>query len=587
MAMPLHDIKIYQINASFYEFDTIATQEGKVQYIVDSHRTSIDNLGEVGHALAEMEIDNVKYQFYIFNQIERQSSWRTFLPEAIVGEEDFNVQTASFVLFAIVGAKIFAVIGGSGLVVIVRYLNHTFGLDLYEKISNPEEDIVNSMESRGITGNLASQKENYRKDHRLIDTLSFTRIPVRLNIQLRDVLIADVFDFLNISQEDKAFAEIGKSFFIKCKMSFEQTHQMILKINDILELNNSTPLSRYERIRDENLINNSLRLDLYTKIRDDMMLRIPPGSNANAPHFDHDFVHPSKLEKFYECDTYKLFARNEKIAFYSTSDRTTLYDEGLRYLYEKAEPNQGDFNFIISGIRVKGYLNDEVKTHAMFTHHLTCEILYLARPVFLIDDKWYKVRGDFIQAINEQCVSMLRLHNWNTTVMRIWQAAMPDEDDYNTQYEVVPSFIVLDKVLGQNIELCDLMYEDGTTLYLIHVKRGFNAKMRDLSNQVTISATRLWNDIKSARFEFVDAISDAYNDKVEAHQQIPTEEFRNKFNKEIVYVMAFNSELSQNRRVTDHMQDVRSNIAKFCLVQVVREMQNSNYQLKIFEIQNN
>jgi hypothetical protein len=141
-------------------------------------------------------------------------------------------------------------------------------------------------------------------------------------------------------------------------------------------------------------------------------------------------------------------------------------------------------------------------------------------------------------------------------------------------------------MLGQNIELCDLMFEDESHLYLIHVKKGFNAKMRDLSNQIIISAARLWNDVKSGRYEFVDAVLEAYNNSRAGRDVIPLQDFRNRFNKEIIYVMAFNSDLVGHRRIIDNLENIRSNIAKFCLVQGVKEMQSAHYPLKIFEIGN-
>ena len=47
------------------------------------------------------------------------------------------------------------------------------------------------------------------------------------------------------------------------------------------------------------------------------------------------------------------------------------------------------------------------------------------------------------------------------------------------------------KALADGLELCDIMYYDDNNLYLIHVKYGFQSKIRELTNQITISARRL------------------------------------------------------------------------------------------------
>ena len=241
----------------------------------------------------------------------------------------------------------------------------------------------------------------------------------------------------------------------------------------------------------------------------------------------------------------------------------------------------------ISGVRVKGYKNDEVLTHAMFTHHITCEFLFQGRPVFQIDSRWYKVKGDFISSINEICESMIN-SNYLTEQVTIlpWNSSISDEGDYNLTYETQDGYYVFDKMLGNNIELCDILYENESTVYLIHVKKGFDAKIRDLSNQISISANRLWSDVKSGSYEFITQVVQSYNNKRDTSNHIDLNSFKTKFRKEIVYVLAFNSQLANNIVVRDNISRIRSNIGKFSLIQCVRDMQSYNFPLKIVEIEN-
>ncbi len=580
-------IKVYQIDTHFYEIRDLAGHASVIQHIVDKHRKTVERNDDCGKPVSSVSIENTTYSIYTFNRREMESEWTAFLPQEIINSDDFTVQTVSFVLFASINNTLFAIIGGSGMQVIKRYLNHTFGIDLFEKISDPANDIVYSLDSRGITGNLSLTRDTYRNEQRLIDSLQFGRIPVHMRLLLRDVLMTDVFDCLSIEDINKVVVEVGSSFFIKYRMTFDEAHALIQKLDEILQINQSGPLSLFVRERDKGLIENNFRLGLYARLRDDMMLKIPPGSDPNAKGLDYDFTHPAKWDEFYECDTYKLFARNAKVPFHTSENRHGLYRATLEYIYASLDENtQFNFNSIISGIHVFGFKNGVQLTHAMFAQHLACELDFGGRPLFLLDDKWYRVKGDFVEMLTEECKAMIRAHGILDLEVDIpWPPDNLDEEDYNKRYSSRTNFMVFDRRLSQNIELCDLLYEDDQYIYLIHIKKGFNAKIRDLSYQILISSQRLWSDLKSGSFEFLKGALLRYNQG----RAVPTteEQFLSKFKeKKIVFVMAFSSDRRDGKSIFANLDSLQSNIAKFSLVQSVRDMNSKNFPLRIFEIPN-
>lgn len=582
------DIKVYQIDKSFYEFADIDQDDNSaiIQYIVDQHRSKTHQDVEEAEPLPTLEREHIQYILYVYRKDEADSHWKDFLPSEIVSEDNFTVFTVSFVLFCAVNSRIFAIVGGAGIFVIKRYINQTFGLDLFEKIADPAHDIVISIESRGISGNLSSETATYRNEQRLEDSLSFNSIPNRITLQIRDVLLADVFDFLGIDPAETVYADLSTSFYLKHKLTFEEMHLLIDRIDEILDSVGGRPLSRFARLRNNQLIDDHLRLDLYARIRDDMVRTFSPTPSPYRVAFDIDFIHPSKTTLFYECNRYTMTARNARGPFFETQNHRELYRAGLEYIYSTVDINsQYDFNQIISGIRVRGYVDTQEKTHAMFVQHLTAEITYQGSPIFHIDSKWYQVRGDFISAVNQSCSSIIAANYLEFDFIdQLWGAGIVDEGEYNLQYQDMPGYMVLDKMLGQNIELCDILYEDEERLYLVHVKNGFDAKIRDLSNQIIISANRLWHDLKSGSQSFITSVLDRYNRSSETSEPLAIEEFSRKFDKEIIYVMAFKSELSNNQNIISNIDRIRSNIAKFSLIQTMREMQSQNFPLRIFEI---
>ncbi|MBK6263951.1 TIGR04141 family sporadically distributed protein [Marivirga sp. S37H4] len=577
-----HDIKVYQINTNFYEFNNLSSSQEIVEHIIKDHKERFETPYELEDQRSSLEIEPINYSLYVFNEVDKESIWKNFLPKEITEQHDFSIQSTSFALFILIESEIFALIGGKGISVIKKFINHSFGLDLYEKISDPENDVVHSQMSRGVTGNLTSEQKTYRNEQKLIDSLSIGRVPNKFYLLLRQDLKDSVFDFIDFDDES-VYLEIGSSFCLKWRLSFKQTHELILKLVEIQKNGTGKPLSRFERVRDPKFCKDSLEMALYDHLRNDMV-RISTTGSTTSNNLDFDFVHPQKLNLFYECDIYSAYTKGAKTPFFETRDRTKLYYEILKYLYDIVDQHDA-WSFIkhLSGVRIRGFVGEEKKTEAMFINHLTCEISVNNSPYFLIDNIWYKVRGDFIDTINDQCSSMLQSNELSPNPMtKIWSKDM-DEGTYNLEYLKEENFTVLDKMLGQNIELCDLLYETDSNIYLIHVKEGFDAKIRDVTNQVSISANRLWNDVKSD-FHFVDAVYKRYSESANfGCDPISRDDFRLKFKKDIVYVIAF-CHNKINKKVAENIQDFKSNIAKFSIIQSVRDMQGNNYPLKVIEV---
>jgi hypothetical protein len=312
------------------------------------------------------------------------------------------------------------------------------------------------------------------------------------------------------------------------------------------------------------------------------------GSAKDSPKFDIDFIHPSNIQGFYECDTYKLVLKGKKKSFYETNNKNKLYKRGLFKMYNLLgdTSTELDFNTILLGMRVQGYRNGQKKTEAMFWQHVTCEIQYMNRSIFKIDNSWYKVKGDFIEMINKTCIDLIINHQLQADFLKNkWHDGIATEENYNALYKNENGFHVFDRILSDNIELCDLLYEDHRNIYLIHVKDKFDAKIRDLTNQVLISANRVLNDIQSSDFTFLKSIISEYNR--ENNTSIPSEEFVNKFRtssgKNIVYVLAYRSRLKA-LTYQDRIRNSKSNIAKFSVIKCVNEMTSSNFTINVFDL---
>ncbi|MFC5271700.1 DUF6119 family protein [Adhaeribacter terreus] len=254
-----NDVKIYQINTEFFELADKGSGDKKIEHIINYHKDKFKNHYTISSKLTKLIIDKVTYSLYVFNAIEQESTWKNFLPKPITEGYDFIVQSTSFVLFAQIENHIFAIIGGKGISAIKRFINHSFGLDLYEKLAEPENDVLYSVMSRGVTGNLTSETITYRNEQKLLDSLQIGRVPNKLNLQLRQELKDSVFDFINFDTNENVYLEVGTSFSLKWKISFEQTHALLLRIVEVLKSKQGNPLSRFERIQDQYFCEQNLK----------------------------------------------------------------------------------------------------------------------------------------------------------------------------------------------------------------------------------------------------------------------------------------------------------------------------------------
>ena len=174
----------------------------------------------------------------------------------------------------------------------------------------------------------------------------------------------------------------------------------------------------------------------------------------------------------------------------------------------------------------------------------------------------------------------------NKKILKKWEKGK-DEDYYNTLHSILPNHFVLDKVIKDNIELCDLLVLDNDRVFFIHVKNGFNATMRDLYIQVILSAKRLSNDLKNnIGSSYLLKTLKKYN-KLNRTKKIDYNNLIGKLkNKELTinFVMAYNNGRYKGKTPLQKIDSSKSNIAKYSLVQVVKEMQQFNFEINLYDI---
>src|SRR5690606_25437451 len=135
---------------------------------------------------------------YCYNQPKDQFYWKLFLPESLSDGQNFEITEFSFVLFMKYKSNIFCAIGGSGMSVIKKYIDPNFGINIYQHIAKPTEDILIELNARGIASNISQKRHTFNLNQTISETLEYSEIPTKIKPVLRKELKESIFKKYNL-----------------------------------------------------------------------------------------------------------------------------------------------------------------------------------------------------------------------------------------------------------------------------------------------------------------------------------------------------------------------------------------------------
>lgn len=582
--------KIYRIDTTHRLLKGMKKVDSVIERII---ATSFKKLGFKStfqsNGLSKISKDNINYYLYVYNSDEIVSDWKEFLPNQLTIGENFIHQKLSLILFIETEFDIFCVIGGDAYRIILPYIDHSYGLNTYARIMKPEKDELASIKSRGITGSRAGLSEQFRDNYKIIDYIKFGKIPQEIHLILSQEISDLHFNFLQKKKGERIQIFVGKAFKIKKDVDFNDLHKIIIELCHISGLVASDYLSSYKEITDKEFIKENLQPELARKLFNDTEF-IGRDNPYSYQRFNFDFCNPNNIEKFYEADKYRLKEKTDKdgyTTFKIVSDRKDIYEAVLRRAVERFGVNNSfSIKVFLQGVRITCLKNDKQTIGSSFLFHISTEFNIKGKPVFLVDTKWYHLRDSFLKDLRINTLHILKTYSAPKNILDIsWNKNLiKTEKEYNIRYDNRPNYIVVDTVIADGLELCDIIYYDNDNLYLIHVKFGFNSKMRELSNQVNISARRLREALGTSEKSILGDIYNKLEMKGRYLNNLSKEEFKDLFNKKVSYILAFSSHLKEDWKVEENIDTFDSNIAKFSLIQCSGEMRANYYDLLVSQI---
>lgn len=535
------------------------------------------------------------FELKIYSSSKRAApSWQPFLKPALAKNSTLATCKNTiyrFLCFIGVDDHIYLITGGIGTFHSINdFVSQQFGLDILIRIIDKNSPVVKGIQDRGVTGVILGQSRYFRDDQRLSDDDDFGKIYKEVKADLQQRILVKDFKFSKPSLKRIKSGCLAKtSFKINKSIQFEELFPLTKAFTNILQreprfaLNKVSIITRKKHNFD---LLNSLEQAFISKILENYL---------NNNDVDVDILHKDFVT-YLEAVTYTLTINTEDAAVFE--DRPTLSDI-IREIDNTGSLDTNDATDFKYSVLQKGLASSNedgtVITRGSVYQHLHGEITYENKSYFRIDEEWYQVHPVFIQDLNKECTTIIG-DCWNDTLITDPFDLDQDEGEFNLSFTGKAGWLVLDTVVPDNIELCDLLNYANDKVYLVHVKRGFDNSLRDLTAQINIAAKRLHDDARN-RYQYVQEVQSqtlqkatkkSKKAKMQGAQTFPSGGLKQLFEKagarNIIFCLAVVDTAKNERAIKTDIAKFQSNIAKYFLFQIYRSVNSFRFDFQIIQL---
>ncbi len=560
-----------------------------------------DSILAKGYSAQELELTKKNYYDLSLFYCRKNSNlkWKNFLQGIARANQDILKQISKTEGFVLLLSKesngcIYAVTGGIGYFAIQEYIDSEFGIDIISRLISKEDKIIKATKENSVMGGILGSIKYFRTNYNLYENDSFGKIYQELKTSLnKDILVGK----FGLNEEDikKDSVCIAKSSFkLNKALSFEQMLSIIDGCESVIEYKEPIVINAVSKVIKKK------NVELINQLDEELFNQLWRRFTKQEKSFMFDLCH-KEFEKYLTAARYEIRKNQSTKNLFSRDDFTILDDIDL--VFEKIEnsklidagDDKNEFVNLLSRLKIYSF-DEEGKelTKWPLIYHIFGDVEYDDKRYFYINNVWYRIKDDFIESLNKSCDDFTQ-KNWFSDLGYTWDYFNNvNENEFNSQFIGEENIIILDKIIPDNIEPCDILKWDDEHLYFIHVKAGFGNTMRDLCSQVLIAANKIIHDLNAEK-KYIEQIycqlkngigsNDQYfNNAGKQTENYTKEQFLELFNtKTPVFVLAVFDTASSDRnlKIADNF---KSNIAKFSLQELVKEMKGLGIGLNITQI---
>lgn len=400
-----------------------------------------------------------------------------------------------FACFLAIGDHLYAHAAGQGLVVFERFTDVSFPIEVARRIAKPE---VKRARASQLSGTTLANDVSFRDLRRLAYSESLENVWTALSCQVRRDCLEDETIKRIFGTKRSIRLEVSSSVRLVSEI---QSPQDLVQLISWLQSKADEELT----IDDEWTILDSLRVLNPRKSKDQIRRLRTQLSRQIFVDNDFDDLDLINVEAslFSNATRYQAFLRS--ICLYDSATRPDLQAvvEGVKFHLDAKSLSDGERAALLEQISLES-LDDEddaiLRTSGSLMSHIHGEMRQHSQTFFLLSGRWYQVDKDYIDLVTSDLKSCLNSLGTKASEigMRPWRSS-ESEGVYNGSSLPGDNFINGDRVLRDNVELFDSLYWTKSSTYIIHVKRGFDVKIRDVRSQLINSANLIENDLRGAK----------------------------------------------------------------------------------------
>lgn len=530
-----------------------------------------------------------------YKKAKNNVKWKEFIETVVEEGEDIltsnRSKSESYIILIknIKTNRIYASTGGYAHITVQELATTDFGIEILSRIVKSDDKALKSTKERNLTGGIQGEIKFFRNDYNLYENDNFGKIYNELSASINKKTLMEIFGFQDKDLKGDSLCIVKNSFSLKKSISFKELLEIIKKCEllllkpPVVEINNVEKLTRSENILIENL-------------RDDVLLKIY-SNYTNEEDFYSVEISNKDFEKYFSANYYEInLSFKREVNIIRVDDTIRNIQDILDSIKIKIgkDLNYIDFKKVIENASIETFdENEAILTKDSLIDHFCTEINYSENVYFLIEKDWYRVKKTFIDNINEQASFFLKDNKFDGPKLNKWNIG--SENKYNASHLGQDNTFVFDKITPLYIETCDLLKVNKDKVYFFHVKKGFDNSMRDLCNQVLISAKKVQEDLR-LNYTYLTLLyndaskykgdKDYYKSIKKQFDKISQSDFIDLIkDKTFVFVLAVLDTAKTKRDLYENIERFDSNIAKFTLIDLSKDMRALGMEFKVLQIE--
>ncbi|TKG63808.1 DUF6119 family protein [Prauserella endophytica] len=508
------------------------------------------------------EFEGVSLQLWIRKR--RSYGLFPFVRPVLESDEDeakLSFTTVDVCLFVCTEASLFATTSGAGYRIIENYVDYGFPFDMAKRL------IANNFKAadvREFAGPRTSRTETYRQGYSISKSESFGKVWKKLIGRLNSSLLPEASYLAKIIDPNKPPAlEVKSSFVLRKSLNIGQLISLMKEMEEL-------PEPSVEQDRELSFLDNlypvksaDLEKTLQRALVEDLRLAV-----ADGKEMDLEICDPGSVTQYYAGSNFKISNWLIPGDPPDVNDLVSL----IRSKLGKYCSDEDSFYKRFMSLHISYTTTDDDESTVVRSElhkFLHGQVQVSNKSFFLLDKVWYKSQGEFLANLKRDFIEEV-FNGKNPILMHKaigfvdWSDV--DEDGFNKRHAKDHGFYYGDKIFARSdrgkVELFDLLKPDplNQRLYVIHVKDGFDANMRDACSQITVAAEVIQSDIENGKTLLSGYYSEWSSSPLNAVKHISLETFLSWFDlDEIVYVVLcstsvdFASESFERERLSSHI----------------------------------